>query len=146
MAAYPGRPDATPAPGPGRPGAAPARPAGRPGADSDSGMGGTLVIGREIEVKGEIGSCQTLVVEGRLEASVVVGSLQLAESGFVDGKAEVEDADIAGRFEGDLTVNGQLLLRPTARVNGSIRYGRIVIEAGGEISGEVSVLQKGGKG
>ena len=142
MAAYPGRPEPHPAAA-GRP-PQPARPSGRPGADSDSGMGGTLVIGREIEVKGEIGSCQTLVVEGRLEASVVVGSLQLAESGFVDGKAEVDDADIAGRFEGDLTVNGQLLLRPTARVNGSIRYGRIVIEAGGEISGEVSVLQKGG--
>ena len=106
-----------------------------------SGLGeGVLVIGREIEVRGEIGSCRTLVVEGRLQASVEVGSLELAEDGLFDGRAEVETADIAGRFEGELTVRGELRLRPTARVNGVILYGRIVIEGGGEMSGEVGVL------
>ena len=101
---------------------------------------GVLVIGREIEVRGEIGSCRTLVVEGRLEAAVEVGSLELAEHGFFEGRAEVEMAEVAGRFEGELTVRGELLLRPTARVNGVILYGRVVIEGGGEISGEVGVL------
>ena len=101
---------------------------------------GVLVIGREIEVRGEIGSCRTLVVEGRLEAAVEVGSLELAEHGLFDGRAEVETADIAGRFEGELTARGELRLRPTARVHGVILYGRVVIEGGGEISGEVGVL------
>ena len=103
---------------------------------------GVLVIGREIEVKGEIGSCRTLVVEGRLEAAVEVGSLELAETGVVDGKAEVETADIAGQFDGELTARGELRLRPTARVMGKIRYGQIVIEGGGEVSGDLSVLPK----
>ena len=103
---------------------------------------GVLVIGREIQVKGEIGSCETLVVEGRLEAAVAVGSLELAEDGFFNGKAEVHEADVAGRFDGELTVRGQLLLRPSARVSGIIRYGRIVIEGGGELSGDVQVLPK----
>lgn len=102
--------------------------------------GGVLVIGREIEVKGEINSCQTLVVEGRLEAAVEVGSLQLAEDGLFNGSAVINQADIAGRFQGELTVRGELLLRPSARVDGKIRYGRIVIEGGGEISGDVKVL------
>ncbi len=105
--------------------------------------GGVLVIGSEIQVKGEIGSCETLVVEGRLEASVEVGSLELAESGMFEGQAEVDEADVAGNFEGELVVRGELLLRPTARVHGKIRYGRIVIEGGGEISGDVAVLPKG---
>ena len=112
----------------------------QPSAGFGAGTGGVLVIGREIQVKGEIGSCRTLVVEGRLEAAVEVGSLQLAEDGLFDGRAEVDEADIAGRFEGELVVRGQLLLRPTAKIHGEIRYGRIVIEGGGEISGDVAVL------
>lgn len=116
-------------------------PGPRPGRATATGEG-VLVIGREIEVKGEIGSCRILVVEGRLEASVEVGSLELARSGVVDGEAEVETADIAGHFDGELTARGELRLRPTARVKGKIRYGQIVIEAGGEISGDVAVLPK----
>ena len=116
-------------------------PGARPARAQATGEG-VLVIGREIEVKGEIRSCRILVVEGHLEASVEVGSLELTRSGVVDGKAEVETADIAGHFEGDLTARGELRLRPTARVTGTIRYGQIVIEAGGEISGDVAVLEK----
>ena len=112
----------------------------QPHEDEEFSTGGVLVIGREIEVKGEIGRCRTLVVEGRLEAAVEVASLQLAEDGLFSGNATVEDAEVAGRYEGELTVRGQLLLRPTARVEGKIRYGRIVIEGGGEISGDIAVL------
>lgn len=119
---------------------------GRQGARGAAGRanpGGVLVIGSEIQVKGEIGSCETLVVEGRLEAAVEVGILELAESGVFEGQAEVDEADVAGHFEGDLVVRGELLLRPSARIHGKIRYGRIVIEGGGEISGDVAVLPKG---
>jgi cytoskeletal protein CcmA (bactofilin family) len=105
---------------------------------------GVLVIGEGIEVKGEIGSCRTLVVEGRLEASVVVEALHLAESGHYSGTAGVGTADIAGRFDGELTVEGDLRLRPSARVKGKIRYGRLIVEAGGQISGDVAV--RGGEG
>lgn len=120
----------------------PGRPDGRAVRDDYPHSDGVLVIGREIQVKGEIGSCEILVVEGRLEAAVAVGSLELADQGFFNGKAEVHEADIAGRFEGELTVRGQLLLRPSAQVSGVIRYGRIVIEGGGELSGDVEVLPK----
>ena len=51
-------------------------------------------------------------------------------------------ADIAGQFDGELTAKGELRLQPTARVKGTIRYGQIVIEAGGEISGDVAVISK----
>ena len=136
--------------GPARPAAArpasgsvvglPAGRSGQAGEGESGGTGGILVIGREIEVKGEIGRCQTLVVEGRLEAAVEVATLQLGEDGLFSGNAIVEEAEIAGRYEGELTVRGEMLLRPTARVEGKIRYGRIVIEGGGEISGDVAVL------
>jgi cytoskeletal protein CcmA (bactofilin family) len=56
------------------------------------------------------------------------------------GSAQIETADIAGRFEGELTVQGRLHIRSTGRVHGTIRYGSIEIERGGAISGQVEAL------
>jgi cytoskeletal protein CcmA (bactofilin family) len=101
---------------------------------------GELVIGRGIKVKGEIGACRTLVVEGELDASVEVRSLRLLEGGIFKGTAVVQDADLTGVFEGRLTVEGRLRLGPGARISGQIRYRRILIEEGGEISGDIAAL------
>jgi cytoskeletal protein CcmA (bactofilin family) len=101
---------------------------------------GELVIGRGIHVKGQIGACKTLVIEGELDASVEVRALRLLEEGEFKGAAVVQDADLMGRFHGRLTVTGRLRLSPSARVTGQIRYRRIVIEEGGEISGDITAL------
>ncbi len=101
---------------------------------------GELVIGRGIKVKGQIGACKTLVVEGELDASVEVRSLRLLEGGVFKGTAVVQDADLTGHFDGQLTVKGRLRLSPSARVSGQIRYRRILIEEGGEISGDIAAL------
>ncbi len=100
---------------------------------------GTLIIGRDIQVKGEIESCQSLIVEGRVEASLAAKTLQVLAGGQFKGSAKVERADIAGTFEGTLTVRGQLSIKANGRASGRIRYARINIEAGGEIAGEVAV-------
>ncbi len=100
---------------------------------------GTLIIGRDIQVKGQIESCQNLIVEGRVEASLAAEALSVLNAGLFKGSAEVERADIAGTFEGTLTVRGQLSIKANGRVSGRIRYARINIEAGGEIAGEVAV-------
>ncbi len=99
---------------------------------------GTLIIGRDIQVKGEIESCQSLIVEGRVEASLAAEALQVLNGGLFKGSAEVERADIAGTFEGKLTVRGQLTIKASGRASGRIRYARINIETGGEIAGEVA--------
>ena len=112
----------------------------RPERTADSGE---LVIGRGIQVKGQIGACKTLVVEGELDASVEVRLLRLLEGGEFKGAAVVHDADLMGCFDGRLTVTGRLRLSPGARVAGQIRYRRIVIEEGGEITGDVAVLSSG---
>jgi cytoskeletal protein CcmA (bactofilin family) len=113
---------------------------GRAAAGAPPVTGGELVIGRGIKVKGSVGTCRSLVVEGELDATVEVESLRLLEAGLFEGAATVADAELSGRFDGRLTVEGRLRLKPSARVTGEIRYRRIVIEDGGELSGEVTVL------
>jgi len=105
----------------------------------------SLVVGREIKVKGEITSCEQIIVEGQIEVALTdARRIQVGPTGVFRGKADVAEADISGRFEGELTV-GDLTVRATGRVDGKIRYGRIVIEAGGEIAGEVQAMSSDGQ-
>jgi cytoskeletal protein CcmA (bactofilin family) len=100
-----------------------------------------LVVGREIRLKGEVTSCDVLVVEGSVELSLTdARQIHVAESGLFTGKVEVAEAEIAGQFEGELTVRERLIVRPGGRVTGRVRYGNIVVEAGGQIAGEVESL------
>jgi cytoskeletal protein CcmA (bactofilin family) len=101
-----------------------------------------LIVGREICLSGEITSCDRLVVEGSVEANLVgCKDIDIAESGLFKGSASIDDAEIRGRFEGVLTVKGRLLIRATGKVIGTIRYGQIEIECGGQISGDVQATQ-----
>ncbi len=100
---------------------------------------GTLLVGQAIKVKGQIESCQNLIVEGRVEASLAAQSLTVLKGGLFKGTAEVDKADIAGTVEGTLTVCGTLAIKGSGKATGRIRYQRITIEGGGEIAGDVSV-------
>jgi cytoskeletal protein CcmA (bactofilin family) len=109
-------------------------------AASDPVEGRKLIVGREIVLSGQITSCERLVVEGRVEASLSESRfIEIAESGVFKGMAEIEHAEIAGTFEGTLTVRQKLWIRSTGKVTGTVRYGRIEIEEGGQIAGEVQV-------
>jgi cytoskeletal protein CcmA (bactofilin family) len=108
----------------------------------DAGEGRKLVVGRDIALAGQITACERLIVEGRVEATLAdCRSIEITEPGLFKGSAEIDTADIAGRFEGDLTVRGRLIVRATGRIEGQIRYGQIEIEAGGEIAGDAHPIR-----
>jgi cytoskeletal protein CcmA (bactofilin family) len=107
----------------------------------DEPAGSRLIVGPDIKLKGvEITDCDTLVVEGRVEASMDSRVVKIAENGVFSGTVSIDVAEIHGIFEGELTARKQLVIYSTGRVSGRIRYGKIRIEEGGEISGEVSTL------
>jgi cytoskeletal protein CcmA (bactofilin family) len=97
-----------------------------------------LIVGREITLSGEINSCDRLVIEGSVEANLQnCNEVELAETGLFKGSATIDEIEVRGRFEGTLTVRKRLLIRATGRVSGTIRYGQIEVECGGQISGDV---------
>ena len=102
----------------------------------------TLTIGRGINMSGEIDACDHLVVEGTVEAALKGAKiLEIAESGTFYGTVEIEEATIAGRFEGDITVNGRLTIRSSGAITGSIAYRELEIEAGAVLDGKVTPLR-----
>jgi cytoskeletal protein CcmA (bactofilin family) len=100
-----------------------------------------LIVGPDVKLKGaEILDCDTLVVEGRVEATMDSRVLRIAEQGAFAGKVSIDIAEIHGRFEGELTARLQLIIHSTGRVDGKIRYGRLVVDEGGELCGDVNTL------
>ena len=100
-----------------------------------------LAVPRGITLKGEIVGCQRLTVEGCVEATLTdCQVLDVAEAGSFSGIATVEQAEVRGRVDGELTVLGRLLVRATGRIFGKVRYQDLSIEQGGKIAGQVELL------
>src|SRR6202034_3700889 len=117
--------------------APPPMPTTAPPRRSEGGLR-QLTVGREISLSGEIASCDTLIVEGSVEANLQnCRDVDIAESGLFKGSAEIDNADVRGAFEGNLVVRKRLLIRSGGQVSGTIRYGQIEIDLGGQISGDV---------
>jgi cytoskeletal protein CcmA (bactofilin family) len=135
---------AAPIPAPVAPAAPVASATVQPAAEkNDTRREAKLVVGREIKIKGvEISDCDTLVVEGRIEATLDSRVLEITEHGVFQGTIAVDNAEIHGRFEGELTVRKQLVIHATGKCSGKIRYSKIKIEEGAELTGEISMLDK----
>jgi cytoskeletal protein CcmA (bactofilin family) len=97
-----------------------------------------LTVGPNIKLKGvEITDCDTLVVEGSVEATMDSRVIQISERGAFKGSADIDVAEIRGLFDGNLTVRQKLVIYSTGKVTGRVRYGKVVIEEGGQLSGEI---------
>ncbi len=111
----------------------PAAPSDKPSSAS------RLTVGPHIKLKGvEITDCDTLVVEGSVQASMDSRVTQIAEGGSFSGSAQIDEAEIRGDFDGQLTARHKLMLYATAKVKGQIRYGKLVMEEGAQLSGDVA--------
>ena len=108
------------------------------GSAKDKESGSKLTVGPNIKLKGvEITDCDTLVVEGTVEATMNSRLMQISEQGAFKGSAEIDIAEIRGQFDGNLVVRQKLLIYATGKVTGTIRYGKLVVEEGGQLSGEI---------
>jgi cytoskeletal protein CcmA (bactofilin family) len=117
----------------------PPRPESLPGGSE----GRRLIVGREICLSGEITACDTLVVEGQVEATLNQSHrIEITESGNFKGQVDIDIAEIKGHFEGDLIAHERLIIRKSGRVTGNIQYGEVEIERGGVLDGNVKVIPR----
>lgn len=121
----------------------PARtPAPAPSSGADA-PGSKLFIGVNIKLKGvEISDCDVLVIEGHVEATVHSKAMQIDKPGTLKGIALIDVAEVHGDFSGELTARTRLVVHGTGRVSGKIRYGKLIVAEGGELSGDVKRIDE----
>lgn len=114
-----------------------ATPVAQPGVPAPE-VGSKLTVGPNIKLKGvEITDCDTLVVEGLVEATMDSRVIRISEQGAFKGSAEIDMAEIHGHFDGTLLVRQKLTIYATGKVSGQVSYGKLVIEEGGQLSGDI---------
>ena len=65
----------------------------------------TMIVGPGMSFSGDIGSCDRLIVEGSITASLPkCQHVIIAETGVFSGNASTDNADVRGRFDGELVV------------------------------------------
>lgn len=102
-----------------------------------------LLVGKDISLSGEITACDVLVVEGTVEATLEKSQvLEVTDTGTFRGKVQIEEAVIAGLFEGTLTAREKLTIKGTGRIIGTVRFGQLEVELGGVIKGDTGPLDE----
>ena len=94
-------------------------------------------IGDGSEVEGTLRSFSDVRVNGLILGELrVEGKVIIAEKGVVDGTLIATNADIAGTVTGEIHIAERLMLKPTARIEGIVRTGRLVVEEGATFDGQ----------
>ena len=82
-----------------------------------------LIVGREIELSGNISACERMIVEGTVEAELKdCREIEIASTGTFKGIAAIDVAEISGNFDGTLTVRDILIVRSSGRITGTVRF------------------------
>ncbi|MDF1791716.1 MAG: polymer-forming cytoskeletal protein [Thalassobaculaceae bacterium] len=119
----------------------PGAPTRRPAIGRGNEESKRLLVGKDISLSGEITACDSLVVEGTVQATLEHSqSLEVTDTGLYKGKVTIEEAIIAGRFEGELSVRGTLSIKSTGVLEGKVRFHKLEVELGGVIKGDVGPL------
>jgi cytoskeletal protein CcmA (bactofilin family) len=135
--AAPAKPSIAPSPA-----ARPSTPtAGRPTGRAEAGEKRVLQLGKGISIQGSVTEAERIVIEGTMESQLLqCQELAISHSGVFKGEVQVEDADIAGVFDGTLTASGSLTIRATGRVLGVARSRRLSVEDGGQLTGRMEMI------
>lgn len=82
-------------------------------------------------ITGDIVASSGMRIDGTVQGNIKTPSkVVLGESGVIKGILECENADIEGKFSGQMTISGTLTLRATAQVDGDVVAAKLAIEPG----------------
>jgi len=95
---------------------------------------GKFKISKSIEI-----DCE---VKGQLD---VEGQVIIQRNGFVNADVKIIDAEVIGRYEGNMEASGNVEIKETGIVSGNIKTDSLIINKGGIFSGNVTRISDSGE-
>jgi len=93
------------------------------------------VIGKNTSIVGDVISDGDFRIDGKIDGTIkTTGRVVIGKSGTVSGKVECNNADIEGKFSGELIVNSLLTLKTTATITGDVIISKLSVEPGAEFN------------
>lgn len=88
-------------------------------------------IEKNTKIKGDITSEADFRIDGKLEGNVKTsGKVVIGKDGYIHGKVECVNADIEGKFNGELLVKDLLSLKASAIIEGTVSVAKLSVEPG----------------
>ena len=111
------------------------------GQPKGSESGGSInLIGAGTTIEGEIKSMGDIRIDGTIIGSVHSKSkVVIGSTGQVQGDIHCQNADISGTVQGKTVVAEMLFLKATAKLNGDISTGKLVVEVGASFTGNCNM-------
>ncbi|WP_457617006.1 bactofilin family protein [Lutibacter sp.] len=98
------------------------------------------IIGNNTSIVGDIISEGDFRIDGKVEGSIkTTGRVVIGKSGEIKGKIDCRNADIEGKFSGELIVSSLLTLKATARIFGEVIISKLSVEPGAEFNATCSM-------
>jgi cytoskeletal protein CcmA (bactofilin family) len=96
-----------------------------------------LIIREDTFLKGEIRNGGRIEVYGYVEGDIAGDLLVVQPGGRCFGHVKVDSADVHGTLQGEVSVRNLITVRGTGTVIGNVKYGRLAMEMGGNLSAEL---------
>lgn len=98
------------------------------------------VIGKGIQIRGNLSGSGNLVIEGRVEGHIALQDhITVEESGAVVADVETRESTVNGKMSGNSDASERVSVLATATVLGDIRAPRVVIEDGARFRGNIEM-------
>ncbi|MEY3368010.1 MAG: hypothetical protein RI973_1165 [Bacteroidota bacterium] len=99
---------------------------------------------QETVVEGKVSAVNDIRVDGTIKGDLTCNAkIILGVTGYVEGTIRCENAVIEGKFYGNMYVKHVLTIGETAKIEGELNYGKLVVHAGAVIHGSLKVHTEG---
>lgn len=100
-------------------------------------------IGKTVVIRGDVKGSEDLVVEGRVEGTVVLNEsrLTIGANASVAADLTAKDILIMGQVQGNIVASGRVEMRAGCQVHGDVRALRLAIEENAAYRGKVDLTQ-----
>jgi len=106
----------------------------------------TAAIGPSMRIKGEIRSCEELLVDGDVEGLMESESLlTVSANGKVKANIKAREVVIFGSVRGDVEVAGKIAIREQGSLIGNIKCAGISIDDGAYFKGSIDIERSDNK-
>jgi len=104
------------------------------------------LIGRGIEVNGDISFADRLQVDGKTQGKLTSdnGTLIVGESARIEAQIDVGVCVVHGLVQGNLIARSKLEIRKTGRVQGDVMTPVLLVEEGAVFNGAIRMSQETG--
>ena len=108
----------------------------------NAGDGASAVIGKSVQIRGEVRGSEDLMVDGHVEGTITLidSRLTIGPNAHVAANVSAKDVILLGQLSGNVTATGKVELRDGCDLVGDISAARLSIEESAVFRGKVEPL------